>query len=70
MTLWLGIPILDIDPEAMSQIVEPFFTTTGIGLGLYLSKERVELNQAQLEYIKPIEFELLSLFRLTLPLSP
>ncbi len=62
----------DIEPEAMAQIFEPFFTTsrTGTGLGLYLSKELAELNQAQLEYRKPTEPDPIGFFRLTLPLSP
>ena len=38
--------------DAVKHIFEPFFTTSssGIGLGLYISKELAELNQAKLEY--------------------
>lgn len=42
-----------IDGELREQIFEPFFTTetTGTGLGLYLSRELAEGNQAHLNYI-------------------
>lgn len=42
-----------ISEEAQEHIFEPFFTTesSGTGLGLYLSKELCEANQAQLDYI-------------------
>jgi two-component system sensor histidine kinase PilS (NtrC family) len=42
-----------IKPEDQAHIFEPFFTTSssGTGLGLYLSRELAECNQAQLNYI-------------------
>jgi two-component system sensor histidine kinase PilS (NtrC family) len=42
-----------ITPEALQHIFEPFFTTeaTGSGLGLYLSRELAECNQARLNHI-------------------
>ena len=43
-------------PEAdSSKIFEPFFTTKtqGTGLGLYISREICEANNAQLQYIRP-----------------
>ena len=42
-----------IDAKTVEQIFEPFFTTSasGTGLGLYISKELAELNQAVLNYV-------------------
>ncbi len=51
-----SIEIVDNGPgisrEHQSQLFEPFFTTSssGTGLGLYISKELAELNQAKLSY--------------------
>lgn len=41
-----------IDPKTEDHLFEPFYTTetTGTGLGLYISKELCEANQAQLSY--------------------
>lgn len=41
-----------ISHEHQNQLFEPFFTTSssGTGLGLYISKELAELNQAKLSY--------------------
>ncbi len=41
-----------IKPEHLEQLFEPFFTTSasGTGLGLYISRELAELNQAKLSY--------------------
>ena len=43
---------IGISREHQSHLFEPFFTTssTGTGLGLYISKELAELNQAKLSY--------------------
>ncbi|MFL0801555.1 MAG: two-component sensor histidine kinase [Agarilytica sp.] len=43
----LGVP-----PDEVSSIFEPFFTTgkQGTGLGLYISRELCEINQARLNY--------------------
>ncbi len=42
-----------IDSETAQHIFEPFFTTepTGSGLGLYISRELAECNQARMNYI-------------------
>lgn len=58
----LGVCITVFDNGAgisganLAHLFEPFFTTssTGTGLGLYISKELAELNQAQLTYHSPI----------------
>ncbi len=42
-----------VPPEAVDHLFEPFFTTeaSGTGLGLYISRELCESNQARLHYI-------------------
>ncbi|OUS29925.1 hypothetical protein A9Q99_07645 [Gammaproteobacteria bacterium 45_16_T64] len=51
------VEIIDKGPgipeDTASKIFEPFYTTdkTGTGLGLYISKELCEANQARLDYI-------------------
>ena len=46
-----------IDVAIKDRIFEPFFTTdhSGTGLGLYISKELCECNQARLEAIAPFQ---------------
>jgi len=57
-----GQPYIDIidngsgiDDKTRSQIFEPFFTTSssGTGLGLYITKEVIESNRAKIRYIAP-----------------
>ena len=44
-----------VEPEFIDKLFEPFFTTshdgTGTGLGLFVTKELCESNQAQLSYL-------------------
>lgn len=60
LSLDMNRPYLDIndhgngiDPDTAKHIFEPFYTTssTGSGLGLYISRELAEANQAHLNYI-------------------
>jgi two-component system sensor histidine kinase PilS (NtrC family) len=55
-----------ISLEHQKQLFEPFFTTSasGTGLGLYISRELAELNQAKLSYY--LSDEKRSCFRLIL----
>lgn len=67
----LCIEVIDsgpgIEPSHRKHLFEPFFTTSaqGTGLGLYISKELAELNQARLSY--HITDRNQSCFRLCLP---
>jgi len=56
-----------IDDKQLTHLFEPFYTTDkkGTGLGLYLSKELCEANQAQLDYFTRPEGG--SRFRITFP---
>lgn len=66
-----------ISPANLEHLFEPFFTTsaTGTGLGLYISKELAELNEAYLTYHPPLSQHIfghlneksLSYFQLCLP---
>lgn len=60
------LDVMDTGPgipkETAEQIFEPFFSTQGTGLGLYLARELSECNGASLEY-RPV-FEGGSCFRL------
>ncbi len=60
LSLDMNRPYLDvidhgagIDPETAEHVFEPFFTTstTGSGLGLYISRALAECNQATLNYV-------------------
>ena len=60
LSLDMNRPYLDIidhgpgiDPDTAAHIFEPFFTTStsGSGLGLYISRELAECNQATLNYV-------------------
>ena len=62
LSLDMNRPYLDvidhgvgIDPDTAKHIFEPFFSTStqGSGLGLYISRELAECNQANLSYIPP-----------------
>ncbi len=55
----------NIPPEVIEHLFEPFYTTSsfGTGLGLYISRELAELNQAKLSYLP---FEQGNCFRLCL----
>ena len=46
-----------VEPQAVQQLFEPFFTTAegGTGLGLYIARELCEANGAVLEYRQPAE---------------
>lgn len=68
------LPVLDVidfgpgvDPEAIQHIFEPFYTTDprGSGLGLYISRELCEANEARLDYIRTESGQ--SCFRISFP---
>jgi len=58
-----------ITPEVQSHLFEPFYTTEnqGTGLGLYISRELAEANDAVLRYI---DIPNGALFRLRCPITP
>jgi two-component system sensor histidine kinase PilS (NtrC family) len=69
-----GLPVLDIIDQGpgiaadnRARLFEPFFTTEskGTGLGLYISRELCEVNQARLDYTRTEKGE--SCFRLSFP---
>lgn len=69
-----GLSVLDIiddgpgvSEQAKQSIFEPFYTTetTGSGLGLYISRELCEANEARLDYIRTNEGK--SCFRISFP---
>ncbi|ARN72823.1 sensor histidine kinase [Oceanicoccus sagamiensis] len=68
------LPVLDIIDdgpgianEAVEQLFEPFYTTEakGSGLGLYISRELCEANEARLDYIRTDSGK--SCFRISFP---
>lgn len=56
-----------VSEQAKQSIFEPFYTTetTGSGLGLYISRELCEANEARLDYIRTDEGK--SCFRISFP---
>lgn len=69
---FITIDIIDygegIPKQNREKIFEPFYTTesTGTGLGLFISRELCQLNQAHLQYIENSDIENPH-FRLTIP---
>lgn len=68
------LPVLDVidfgpgvDEQSIQHIFEPFYTTDpkGSGLGLYISRELCEANEARLDYIRTEEGQ--SCFRISFP---
>ena len=69
-----GLPLLDIiddgpgvDDDNIEKLFEPFYTTEakGSGLGLYISRELCEANQARLDYLRTEQGK--SCFRISFP---